>query len=656
VGNAYFLNEDTYCDKVKGCWLGKNAGGTLGAPFEKIWGSRIPFEVTYYTQDLTKGAPPNDDLEIQLVWLHALEERGIRLCSRDLAEYWLNHIYYNPDEYGFHKMNLRLGLIPPISGWYNNPFKHNMGSPIRSEIWACISPGMPDVAAEYAWEDAVCDHAGGESVYGEIFNAAVQSAAFFLTDRQELLEIGLSFLPKDCKIALAVRTAMDAYRSGFSWLEAREQVMNKVFNLNAQYAPINLGFQTIAFLYGKDFGDALCKAVNCGWDTDCTAATVGATLGIINGASNLPEKWIGPLGKELTVTPPPGIDFLEVPKDVDELTARVTAIGRQVLASHPSRVKLTQEGVRSMLQPFLFDRMRITQLHERPQDVAVYRLCPLDLTIRYLEPDNPCISEYSPFRAKIFLRNRGGAPLSGTVQIRLPEGFTLEGKSKRIFELAGLEEKDVGTVVVTAAKPGHILTRNVGWVEICLEGRPAIEAVPLVMIGARKWLVSELIPNAVLETANFTFNTVDGLPKPENWRTVTWPGNELVVEPLFEGKPGVLGLLHYFKNPISRTVHISVPNNSRMELFVNGSFIKKTSHSVPCHPSFWGDCDPELQWADIHINTADVNMPEGWNCVFIKLERRDESVRAFLNLSHDPRLLHGCDDVEQTRFPWETED
>lgn len=33
------------------------------------------------------------------------------------------------------------------------------------------------------------------------------------------------------------------------------------------------------------------RAINCGDDTDCTAATVGSILGIINGKSNIPSDW-----------------------------------------------------------------------------------------------------------------------------------------------------------------------------------------------------------------------------------------------------------------------------------------------------------------------------------------------------------------------------
>ena len=40
------LNFDNYLDKMRGCWNGKNIGGTLGAPFERMRGV---FDVRYYT-------------------------------------------------------------------------------------------------------------------------------------------------------------------------------------------------------------------------------------------------------------------------------------------------------------------------------------------------------------------------------------------------------------------------------------------------------------------------------------------------------------------------------------------------------------------------------------------------------------------------------
>ena len=88
-------------------------------------------------------------------------------------------------------------------------------------------------------------------------------------------------------------------KSGMDWKEARNFVWRNSYSPIAQYSPVNLGFQTIGWLYGEDFGDAICKAVNCGYDTDCTGATLGAMLGIILGRSGLPEKWVEPLSDRI---------------------------------------------------------------------------------------------------------------------------------------------------------------------------------------------------------------------------------------------------------------------------------------------------------------------------------------------------------------------
>ncbi len=172
---AVDLNGKLYRDKVRGCWLGKNCGATLGGPLEEGYGREELFDVWWYPE-LKEGGAPNDDLEMQLIWLKALEEVGTGLSAADLAQYWLDCVGYNWHEYGLSKTNLRLGLRPPVSGAYNNWFADCMGCPIRSEIWACIAPGAPRLAVRYAYQDAICDHAGGESVYGEFFNTAIESA------------------------------------------------------------------------------------------------------------------------------------------------------------------------------------------------------------------------------------------------------------------------------------------------------------------------------------------------------------------------------------------------------------------------------------------------------------------------------------------------
>ena len=185
------LNRKQYQDKVRGCWIGKNAGGVLGAPYECL---RQINRVDFYSQDLSMGPPANDDLDLQIVWLAAVEKYGRRVNASILGEYWLSYIIPNWVEYGTAKANLRAGLVPPLSGEVANVYKNSNGCFIRSEIWACLAPGHPEIAVRYAYEDACVDHAG-EGLYGEIFFAAVQSAAFVESDHRKLISIGLSYIP-----------------------------------------------------------------------------------------------------------------------------------------------------------------------------------------------------------------------------------------------------------------------------------------------------------------------------------------------------------------------------------------------------------------------------------------------------------------------------
>lgn len=336
------LEFKTLKDKILGCWTGKNIGGVLGAPLE---GLRGVFDVEFYLQkNLDKNPPPNDDLDLQLVWLGAAEKYGQQLNSEILGEYWLNLITPNWNEYGRGKANLRSGLQPPLCGYVDNSYKNSCGCFIRSEIWACLAPGNPALAVKYAYEDAVIDH-GTDGMYGELFCAALESAAFVEQDRSTLIEIALSYIPQDCLIAKAVKLAVECHRDGLSWQEARLRMMNEIpgtfgvqneITANSENfplepvgndAPNNIGLMMIGWMYGDgDFGKSLCIATNCGEDTDCTAGTLGAILGIILGNSGLPEKWTSPIGGVINtkcIESTRAWMIGDIPSTVEELSDRI---------------------------------------------------------------------------------------------------------------------------------------------------------------------------------------------------------------------------------------------------------------------------------------------------------------------------------------------
>ncbi len=283
------FNREELRDKIYGCWMGKNIGGTMGAPFE---GTHDMLDISGYTTP--KGEPlPNDDLDLQLIWLRALEHVGpFTMNINTLGYHWLRYIPASWNEYGIGKANMRMGLLPPMSGEVNNEaWRNSNGAWIRSEIWACLAPGFPNVAIHYAIMDACIDHGVSEGTVAEIFTACLESLAFFETDVRTVIEKALSRIPENSRIAQDVRLVMAEYDKGTPYREVRQMIVEHDKDLGWFQAPANIAYTVIGLLYGEgDFKQSLICAINCGDDTDCTGATCGAVLGIMKGYKAIPDE------------------------------------------------------------------------------------------------------------------------------------------------------------------------------------------------------------------------------------------------------------------------------------------------------------------------------------------------------------------------------
>lgn len=321
------LNREIYKDKVKACWIGKNIGGTIGGPYE---GKREVLDVKGFLTEA--GEPmPNDDLDLQLVWLHAVEKEGAKnVTAEKLGEYWLSFIPVAFSEYGIARTNMQNGLTPPLCGdAENNVWKHSNGAWIRTEIWATLAPAMPDVAVRYAIEDSKVDHGMGEGTYAAMFVAAVESSAFAITDLRQLIAIGLSKIPADCRVYQTIKLLVSLCDEGKTPLEAR----NAIQKFNAELAdgwfqaPSNVAFAVLGLLYGEnDFKKSMLLAVNCGDDTDCTAATVGSIFGIMHGTKGIPQDWANHIGDRIvTCCINQGVCFRRI-VSCTELTDRVVRL------------------------------------------------------------------------------------------------------------------------------------------------------------------------------------------------------------------------------------------------------------------------------------------------------------------------------------------
>jgi hypothetical protein len=292
------LSYDRYLDQILGGWIGKSMGGAIGARFEgfKGWIEIRPEEM------FPPSMPPNDDLDLQVLWLKVLEEKGPALTSDDLAAAWLDGCWYPFNEYGIFRRNWRLGIHPPYTGSFTNQFwETGEGCPIRAEVWGYVFPGAPDLAAKFAEKDGVLDHTE-QSVGAEKMLAAMASMAFFVPDVRRLASMFSHYLPEGTPIARLTQAAFQCYDEGLALRDARDRLMALAGNPEACDAQTNIPFTFLGLLYGgNDLTKVMLSALACGYDTDCTLASAAALVGQILGASRISQALKAPVGDELVM-------------------------------------------------------------------------------------------------------------------------------------------------------------------------------------------------------------------------------------------------------------------------------------------------------------------------------------------------------------------
>lgn len=490
-----------YLDKVRACWLGKNIGGTLGAPFEAY---RCAMDLEYYTHDITKGAIPNDDLDLQLVWLNAAEKYKTAVDSEILSSFWVMDVTAYWSEYGAGMNNLDFGILPPGSGNYQNPFKESCGAFIRSEIWACLAPGHPEIAVKYAYEDACVDHSE-EGIYAALFCAALQSAAFVESDPDTLINVALSYIPENCAIARAIEVVREAYKEGVDWREARRRVLMTVPDtFGLRYGPVeegipegklgfdapaNIGLMVLGWLFGEnDFSKSVCIAAGCGEDCDCTAGTLAATFGIINGTKSIDAKWTDPLGDEIkTVAIARSNPQMKIPEKLSELTERVAKLMPVFMSEH---ITHSEDGVMEIV-PAESLQKPLRSLGWMAKGDAFWYMYQNDIVAKksnslfdvYVMMDTPELKDGCETELRFRFVNKSARHLWTNIRIELPEGF---GEHHTYTSSCWLNEWTSGCQITdTSIKIGSEQMKGDRFdadIIITANGYPSKVHIPLVLI------------------------------------------------------------------------------------------------------------------------------------------------------------------------------
>lgn len=376
------ISYNDYLDKVYGGWIGKCLGGAAGAPVE---GRKelIPAESFI---EMMRPDIPNDDLDIQILWLEVMKKKGRNITSIDLADAWDERVWYPFNEYGNFLRNYDLGIMPPFSGKFNNRvFSVSEGAPIRSEIWGMLYPGNPEKAAYFARKDAVLDH-DRDGVWLEQFYAAIEAQAFYESDIKTLIKNSLIFLPEDSQSNKCVNYVLDSEENFDNWIDARENLLREFAHFDMTNAVVNCGIIIIALLYAQTLEEAINIGFRSGYDTDSTCATIGAILGIIYGEKEIPEKMKELISSDLVI----GIDVVREDPSIIAFSKDVCNLGERIV------VPLDTEKLKSNFE----------------------------LNIKY--SGNPCFDKNNECAFSIILTNSTSVDVTGSLEFsKIPLGIEL---------------------------------------------------------------------------------------------------------------------------------------------------------------------------------------------------------------------------------------
>jgi hypothetical protein len=390
------LQWDTYLDKVQGAWMGKMIGVTFGQPWEfQYLNTPIGFDITDWPLSPTRmkkyraraenkpeqedwdpithesdnkkivivhkfimdsekehpsfGAPDNDDIYINLLFLYSLRKYGIDVDPVTVAHEWDRKIrkVWHANDAGL--QNIRKGILPPDSG---NP-RYNLHADdidfqIESDVFGMIGQRMGHIM-NY-----------GDGVYGGMFISAMYTQAFFATNIREVVESGLKAIPAKSLYAQLIRDVIQWHdENPNDWLKTWHLVQAKwgevdhcpdgykqPFNIDAK---LNGGYVVMGLLYGNgDWYKTMNYATRGGQDADCNPANAAGILGTLIGAHAIPAEYREPLhntywNKTLAGLP----DSFEI----DVLAEDTAQVGLKVLLANGGEVK-TNDGKMILLVPY----------------------------------------------------------------------------------------------------------------------------------------------------------------------------------------------------------------------------------------------------------------------------------------------------------------
>ncbi|MBQ6478951.1 MAG: ADP-ribosylglycohydrolase family protein [Erysipelotrichaceae bacterium] len=291
--------DEEYLEKTYAGWLAQIIGGAYGTCIEGYTGANIKKKYGEVDRYIRKPNTYNDDITYELALLLAYEKYGKETTAKNISDEWIVRIPMGWSAEDFALKNLKVGIVPPESGRFHNPFNEWIGAQMRGVILGQLYPGNIEKAAEAAFMDASISHARN-GILGEVFNAMMASYAFVEKDIRKIIKNCIDLIPADSEYGSVIRFAYEQCQTHDDYYSAWMPCEEKYQRYNWIHVYPNACAQIIALWYGNgDFNQTIAACGGCGQDVDCNAAQIMTVLGIINGPESIPEYWKKPIGDEL---------------------------------------------------------------------------------------------------------------------------------------------------------------------------------------------------------------------------------------------------------------------------------------------------------------------------------------------------------------------
>ncbi len=345
---------NNYENKVYAGWLGKCIGVRFGAPLENWTYQEIRDHLgeveTYLPLPAGKIFKPDDDTALPVVMLHALQDYGADITTKQMGDAWLNYLSdqrntlwwggfgYSTEHTAY--LNLKSGIPAPQSGsaeLNGKVLAEQIGGQIFTDIWGLVVPNNPQRAAEYAKKAASVSH-DGAGVHGGMFIAAMVSAAFLESNPKKLINIALKTIPAECEFTEMVNKVKEFHQKApEDWRAAYHFIAENYGDYPGLVHIIpNAAIIVMALLYSEgDFSRALQISNMAGWDTDCNAGNVGAIMGTAVGVEGIETHWRNPINEPWVGASVIGTRNLSDPAEIANL---IISLGREISGTgRPSR-------------------------------------------------------------------------------------------------------------------------------------------------------------------------------------------------------------------------------------------------------------------------------------------------------------------------------